>query len=627
LVLYRRAGERARQMSTESRKSSRRSRGRELVIRRRSSLEPSPSRYSRAIVRKDEIGSAVDREEPPLRRREEPKYQINYLPSTITNAVDRRGTFNYIFYVPEDIFESLKAPVRADQHPADPAEGNGATNHVPGDTEARRPSSGGEARIQGDEGQTEAAEPAWKVDRNEVNQQEPPPPVFFWPTGSAKQQHSNGAPATVKGRRSQPSDLGNAESTTVDNVDGNEGSGNQVRDLKVLSFILNQIHKNLTEGNRVSAHTIGGLSEKEAPIYKNLAKSSQGTTLDRLASFSGARFPDPQPEGEIMSGRDFAPRAKLCFDILVELLEFFLPRDFPSEVVEKFWSALDTWIRGLEQLVSVKNAPFKNTKHHPDPTRPLDSYYVVNAESAPRDSQESELKVPEDELDYCSKCSQRKAYPLLGDALLHLRQKHFTSAEVSEKDLQEWIRRGDQVDAFQLQCDAKRLADTVLEYCSSLRAMKGEIVAGVCRGGRFDSTIYRLPTGLVKAFERILMMIAYSGYAASAAYVNYRESPGKFHSFIEYGHIQHIIELGSAAEAAFEEAKTNLMLMSRVSEYSSSIQYDTVGPEFLLILLLADLKDRATRRHKLNLIGLYQNQLDKLVSDQGIFFFTRCSWQ
>jgi len=598
LVPYRGADDTARQLSTPSRKTTGHARERDRVSERRSSYDRSPNRHNRALIRKDEVPRMVVRETSLKRRREGPTYKINYIPNTITNTFHDSGTFDYIFYVPKDIFESLQAPIGDDQRFPDPVESTGTANEGSGGTEAPGLSSDPKIQVQGGEGRSKTSKPAWKADQNEENQQDPPPPVFLWPTGSAKQQRHNPATSGDKAGRNQQSN--------PDNTECHETPGNDLSDLRVLNFILAQIHSNLTQGNRVSLDTVGMLSEKEAPIYRGLLEASKDAVMERLASFSGASSPK-KPQGEII------PRVRLCFDVLVELLEFFLPQDYPFVVVKKFWYAVDIWIRGLEQLMSAKDAPPKNIKHRPDSARPLDAYYVVNARYAPRGSQEPELKFPELEIKDCNTCLQRVAHPLLEDGVLHLRQKHFPHAEVSDKDLQEWIRRGDQVDAFQLQCDAKRLVDTILDHCNSLRAMKKEIVAGVCRDGKFESTIYRLPNGLVKAFERIVMMMAYSGYVVSFAYKTYQKSPGGFHPFVEFDRIKHIIDLGYGAESAFEEAKSNLMMMSRVNEYSSSIQYDTVGPEYLLILLLADLKDRTTRRHKLNLIAIYQKQLDQLV--------------
>jgi hypothetical protein len=201
----------------------------------------------------------------------------------------------------------------------------------------------------------------------------------------------------------------------------------------------------------------------------------------------------------------------------------------------------------------------------------------------------------------------------MDSAVVHLHQIHFQGTELTSEELQRWIRRGDKVDSFQLQCDAKRLLDTVLDHCTHLRTLKDEVIAGVCGSGKFDSAVYRLPNGLVRAFERILTMMAYSGYAASLSVREYHESPERFRRFFASTHQNHIVDLGYGAEAAFDEAKSNLMLMSRVQEYSNSIQFDTVGPEYMVLVLLAGLKDRGVNQ-PLNLAQLHRKELNRLVS-------------
>ncbi|KIW34771.1 hypothetical protein, variant [Cladophialophora immunda] len=564
-------------------------------------------REEKALVRREDTTSEIDFHYGVMHRPKQPKYEVRNIPTTITNTVRGAGGYDHIFYVPRDIYESLKNPPKEMHNVTGLSKNPEMAGNATEDIKAREQL--GDTRVSGEEEKqpSKPPEPTWKVNQNEGDQQPAPPlPVFLWPTGNLKpKQPGNLAPSTngTVGRESSDRFLPGGYPTTSLSAILQDTS-----DLQVLNFILAQVDSNLTQGNRVMAHRLGGLSEKEGPIYKGLLESSKQAVAERVNTLCKESLP-VRAEGEMKSHRDIFPKIQLCFDILVELLEFFLPQDYPSVVIKKFWYAVEVFIKGLQQLMSANKA----TPKSPSTTKVTETYYVVRADSAPRRSGEPELKLPELDINRCHDCLDQQSYSQLADVIQHLRASHFIATEVSEMDLKEWIRTSDEVAAFQLECDAKRLVDEVLSHCTSLRTMKNDIIAGTCRDRKFESSTYRLPNGLVKGFERILIMMAYSGYAVSSTHQAYRKSPREFRSFMEIEHINHIVELGYAAEGAFEEAKNNLMLMSRVNEFSSSIHYDTVGPEYFLMMLLGDLKDRVSKRHPLDLIGIYQKQLDRLT--------------
>ncbi|EXJ77944.1 hypothetical protein A1O3_09103 [Capronia epimyces CBS 606.96] len=459
-------------------------------------------------------------------------------------------------------------------------------------------------QVQGSSAQSTAAEqvhsdaprtrePLWKTgqDRRRLAES-PPPPVFLWQTKTAP-----AAPAAAEG--------GAAAALSSQDI-----AVKYQHDLQVLNLILGQIHLTLSQGDRISGDAVPMLQEKEAPIYKLLQECSIDVAQAAFAQIYGR---DHAPESDQdPASSDITARIGLCLEILKDLMGFFLPPDYPSIVLKKFWGGVAMWLQRLEQMLSAASGESPLVPRPGRSELPPDAFYVVNVELAPRKPQNPALKLPDPLLEHCKDCSRRRPHLSMDKAISHLRQVHFQNVEVTGEELQEWVRKGDGVDRFQLQCDAKRLGDTVLDHCTHLRVLKNEVIAGVCASGKFDSAVYRLPNGLVRAFERILTMMTYSGYAASLTLQAYQESPERFGRFFESTHQNHIVELGYAAEAAFDEAKSNLMLMSRVNEYSNSIQYDTVGPEYMVLLLLADLRDRGSKRHPLNLPALYRKELSRL---------------
>ncbi|KIW91132.1 uncharacterized protein Z519_08026 [Cladophialophora bantiana CBS 173.52] len=381
------------------------------------------SRDDRAlIIKKDVIlEEQVNFETWQTQRWKEPKYIIRSIPNTVMSAAAGRdgGRFDHIFYCPKDVLDSLITPAGDSQRSLDTDEKSGTTNKVVEGPEAHRSPSNSQPPLQGEERQSKKPRPAWKKDRNEADKtQRPPPaclPLAYWFCETTIPWDQSGNTGDV---RSAPL---------------NDAGRNQ---MTVLNFVLAQIDSNLTQGNRVQAHRLGEPSEKEAPIYKGLLESSRDAVAERVTSFCGAG-PSVKAEDETKPNLDIFTQVRLCFDILVELLESFLPQDYPSVVLRKFWYGVDVWIRGLQQLMSAKDTPpntTTGTKRRPDPVKAPDIYYVVRADWAPRSSQLTELKYPDRDVDRGTQCINRQSYTRLENVLQHLREVHFTSAMASEND-------------------------------------------------------------------------------------------------------------------------------------------------------------------------------------------------
>lgn len=250
--------------------------------------------------------------------------------------------------------------------------------------------------------------------------------------------------------------------------------------------------------------------------------------------------------------------------------------------------------------------------------RPSHHFYIVNAQRHPRNTRSVETLDPYFPLAGCDSCDRRISYESLAAAQLHLRQSHFKEITPTDDQLTQWICRGDQVDKYQIESDAMHLLDVMLDHLTMLKRLKQDILAGVTINGTFDAGTYRVPNGLVKAFERLFMFLAFSAWVASETYEVYTRNPGRYATFLESDHLNHIIELGYATEAAFEESKSNLMLMNRVNDYSSSVRYDSVGLEYFVLLLLADTKDNITKARTPALPWVYMKHLYQLVSAVAI---------
>ncbi|KAL2417600.1 hypothetical protein ABEF94_005838 [Exophiala dermatitidis] len=549
-----------------------------------------------AIMRRD-TRSNDERERSIKRRRENPVYRVDVLPHIITNKPLHAAKSDHIFYLPKDVFDSAigRSGVDEGQGSEVVSEKHQEVGITAASTPAPRPDklvpefsdfheTKTDAKVAEDKAPQQTPTARWRTGGDKtLPPPSPPPPVFLWQTGNTVNKSPVASPP--KSIIQEP------------------------QDWQVLNLILSQINLSLTRGSRVSVDTVEKLQEKEAPIYKLMQESS----LEAVeAAYS--RLNPPPPAHKNPASSDIVERIGLCLEILKELIDFFLPHGYPSIVLGKFWGGVALWLQQLEKMVSAESG--QEPRYIGQGGRseyPLDAFYAVNAELAPRNPLDPALKLPDRPLEECSHCIRRRAHVDMDAIVLHLNQVHFQHTEVTDEQLQPWIRKGDKVDGFQLRCDAKRLVDTVLDHCTHLRVLKDEVISGVCGSGKFDSAVYRLPNGLVRAFERILTMMAYSGYAASISVREYHESPVRFRRFFESTYQNHIVELGYAAEGSFDEAKSNLMLMSRVSEYSNSIQFDTVGPEYMVLLLLSGLQDRGSNRNPLCLPRLHRKEMNRLL--------------
>jgi hypothetical protein len=216
----------------------------------------------------------------------------------------------------------------------------------------------------------------------------------------------------------------------------------------------------------------------------------------------------------------------------------------------------------------------------------------------------------------CEECRARKSYRTITQASDHLRKHHFLGQSVSVGELARWIATPQQLWNYQLCADADELLAKLLDHCTHLCTLKKEICYGVSNGGNFDSTVYRVPRGLVKVFQRILMLVVYVSHMGSTALKacathSYDASPL---TFIDSEHNVHLTQLGLGAEGAFDDAKNDLMLMSRTEDYSRSMSSEAVGPEYVLALLLSHLHTKTSAEDALNLVQRYGGFAARLVS-------------
>jgi hypothetical protein len=223
--------------------------------------------------------------------------------------------------------------------------------------------------------------------------------------------------------------------------------------------------------------------------------------------------------------------------------------------------------------------------------------------------------LPEEFIQDCMPCREKMRYPTMDRAVEHLRQRHFPSQPVASDELKRWVAASQRLWDYQICADAQTLIGTMLQHCTQFRILKNEIRDGVCVDGNFDASLYSLPSGLVKAFQRILILIVYVAHTCAIAYKRYESSRNNTSplTFIDIYYIHHIENLGYKAEESFDTAKDDLMLMSGAGDYSRGIAHEAVGPEYIVMLLLNNLITRTNAEDALNLHRTYQEYAMRLV--------------
>ncbi|KAI9782655.1 MAG: hypothetical protein M1816_001726 [Peltula sp. TS41687] len=446
------------------------------------------------------------------------------------------------------------------------------------------------------------------------------PPVFTWATGE---------PAILL----QPTLKSTLGANGTRGEDGSKDPDQSRMEAEVLTDVLSQIHTELEEGSA------------EARLYKKLPPCSQEQVEKLLGEFPTSVRQVSNLEGQSATnansdGAAWQVSIEQTFVILLELYEFFIPSDCPCEIRDKYWGAVYALFMRIQKLCATtpmdaqgSTTGSKKSKNH----RNINAfnYYVIVDITEDKESsvkvQDVPLNIP---LDDCEQCVTGHKYRSIADAENHLRRKHFllpnsasssaaSSAEPSAKPsadvLKQWILSREQLWYYQRRVDGQRILDFVLGWGVLLQQFKREIFYGVCSSGEFDRSTYRIPVSLVKAFKWTTMLVIHGAFVARSAHKQSKQyddtdlAPVCFTANQENAPLLSRLKiLGVNAGKAMDNAKNNLTLMNRANDYSESIGYEAVGPEYIMWLMMGNLRSRFYSGNGPNLIKIYQEYTRKL---------------
>jgi hypothetical protein len=247
------------------------------------------------------------------------------------------------------------------------------------------------------------------------------------------------------------------------------------------------------------------------------------------------------------------------------------------------------------------------------------------------------LQPPVEPISSCTTCRTSARYQSIELAADHLRQKHFQYGTVSIPShddtpvdvLIHWINR------FNLLSDQRRCAEQmkVVEACSeqlgAILTEIEEIQGGVKAGNNAHQLRYRLPKALVEGFQELVMFFVYASYVLRLIDSDSKKSdprglpPLGRRDFAESANAKHKLDLiGSDAEDAIEKGKLDLMLMIRTQDFTRSVNYQAVGPEYVLALVLSNLQ-RGVDCNDLD--EIYKSYIERLVMTNSPYGLSFCA--
>ncbi|KAH8802972.1 hypothetical protein F5884DRAFT_903578 [Xylogone sp. PMI_703] len=257
------------------------------------------------------------------------------------------------------------------------------------------------------------------------------------------------------------------------------------------------------------------------------------------------------------------------YEISSELLDSFVPTNYPNPVVGRYYGAMRKIIEMLVESHSL--------------------YFVKEGKNSP----------------------ERTAFE-------HLRQVHFKSENgafetPSTSELERLVKRVDRRSVERRAEEQLRVLKRCCQHLLNLQMESREIRDGVSTDDKVHQARYRLPKALVTSFQRLVMLLIYTAHVLDVIVKN-SEGWLSTHWESENDHeymkaYDHMIFLGSGAEVNMEQGKLDLLQMIRLQDYTKSVSYEAVGPEYILSMVMHNLQGGINCK---DLIDVYKEWAERL---------------
>lgn len=251
--------------------------------------------------------------------------------------------------------------------------------------------------------------------------------------------------------------------------------------------------------------------------------------------------------------------------------------------------------------------------------RGLSSSYRILDISGPNDvdlRNDGDLALFDQRIEDCTDCAaDNKIYKTRQEALDHL-SKHCNAGSDLSLLSAHWIMDVESHNIFLHRKEGLNIIDDINDCFTQLERLALQIKYGVSENGKFDRDTYRIPSCLVDAFERMFMKVILCADMASITCCNLEIQDGKAvpPASLRRSLLRASKYFGCQAEESMHEAKKQIAMMSCTSGQSDIVSYAAVGPEFVLSILMNDLRYKDSASNRVNLVELYQNYILKLVN-------------
>ncbi|KAJ5109468.1 hypothetical protein N7456_006143 [Penicillium angulare] len=361
--------------------------------------------------------------------------------------------------------------------------------------------------------------------------------------------------------------------------------------------------------------------ETSRAIYKAATTSSHFDVDQAIRKELNIRLPILIATGRELKGPTDIPwwetSMKESVGSMCRLFNFFMPLEFSCDVANRFWGGIYTLLTMVPQMCdSVKMTELtKRTHRH----RTSEPYFIANLRDAKFADlrRGTDLKQGLEDIDDCPKCGGGRRFSTRVEALEHLSAAHFENSSVPQADTSHqstWVMTYGEYLTFVCRTDIQKILKQLQDHLTILEEMALQIQHGVSENGKFDRDTYRIPSGLVDAFQYFLMTVVTAAHMVKSIYVDreaYTETEPPI-SFLPFRDLYKVTQFGTQAEASMEKAENDIVLMTHTGEISDVVTYEVVSPCLVLALVMDEIHCRDFKNNPVNMLDVYRSYMQAL---------------
>ncbi|KAG9250024.1 uncharacterized protein F5Z01DRAFT_432833 [Emericellopsis atlantica] len=311
-------------------------------------------------------------------------------------------------------------------------------------------------------------------------------------------------------------------------------------------------------------------------------------------SLSGLGAPSAKQKQSIQSKRHDKELMRRLFNVSREIFQAYMPDSgdhVNHHVCVRFWGAVDEIFRQvIWDVMDLRNDPSESfaVAEFDNPAKEM---FVQHSKSWAR----------------CSACSGKEQYTSPDAALLHLHEHHFDCSIQSDNCFDDpcfvWIYRVRGTDYEPAPKPGAGHLRHLEEFLARILPITGYIreLHALVASASQQSTKVRppLPSKVVYAFQEVVSMFVIQAHLLS--FYNRRRSAALRQKAYINGKIERLIRQEEMSKGLaydyLQDAKKDIILMKGTSRHIDGLGIESVGAEFLLMALVANLQNRPVLPH------------------------------